>query len=167
MPVPDYTLDEGLRRWLVRATSDEVADQFFPWVRQALQDTGVDLDRPATAEALRRTQAVLRRADLTPERMERAVREARRAEAENLSVLEWARGIQARAYSEEVAEGAFQRAKSHLDRITADSTPLAEASPTPQDTFVFLLAWQEFGGTPALAALREHRTQASGVPPQN
>ncbi|MFB6274032.1 MAG: hypothetical protein ABEL51_14175 [Salinibacter sp.] len=167
MPALDCTLGEGLRRWLAQTTSDEIADHFFPWIRSALVDTGYNLDRPATEEALQSTQALLRRADITPARMRRAVREARRAEAEGLSVLEWAQGLQARAYSKDVAEDATQRAKDHLTQMTEGPPPDLDVPPTPKDTFAFLLAWEELGGTPALAALRELLTRARGAPPQN
>lgn len=163
----DCTLGEAVRRWLAESTNDEIAGHFFPWVRSALRDTGYNLNRPATEEALESTQSVLRRADITPDRMRHAVHEAQRAEAQGLSVLEWARGVQARAFGEKMAEGALQRARNYLSRGDESPPPDLEAPPTPEDTFAFLLAWEELGGTPALAALRELQSQAAGIPPRN
>lgn len=167
MPGLDCTLGEALRRWLTETTNDEIANHFFPWVRSALRDTGYNLDRPATKEALQLTQSVLRRADITPARMQRAVHESERAQAQGLSALEWAREVQARAFGEKTAEGAFQRARNYLSRADLSPSPDLEAPPTPEDTFAFLLAWEELGGTPALTALSELQSQATGIPPQN
>jgi hypothetical protein len=167
MPARNCTLGESLRRWLVRQGSDEIAERFSPWIQRTLQDLGYDPDRAATDEGLQEVKALLRRADITPARMQRACREARRAEAQGLSVLEWTRGIQERAYSEAMAEKASQRAKVRLEREFEEEASTLDAPPTPKEVLAFLLVWEELGGSPALAALQEIQSQDAGVPPQN
>lgn len=93
MSSSDSPLGPRLRRWIAAEAGETVAERFYPWVRETLQDLGYDLSGPATEADLRRTRAVLRRADVTPARMQRAAREARRAEAEGLTALEWARSV--------------------------------------------------------------------------
>lgn len=167
MAAQNCTLGEGLRRWLVQQGSDEIAERFSPWIQRTLRDLGYDPDRPATDEGLQEAKALLHRADITPARMQRACREARRAEAQGLSVLEWTQGIQERAYSEAMAEEASRRARVRLERGFGEKASTLDAPPTPKEVLAFLLVWKELGGSPALAALREIQSQDEGVPPQN
>lgn len=165
-------LGARLRRWICQEAREEVADCFFPWVRDVLQDLGCDLNRPASTDTFQQVQARLKREDITPARMERAFREAQRAREEGLSTLEWCRNLQQRAYSERVAQGAARRA---LVRLWADleaeefekEKATLLAPPSPKETFAFLLAWKELGGSSALAAYRELQRRGTGAPPQN
>lgn len=163
----DRTLGEDLRKWLVRQTGEEIAERFYPWIRDGLHEAGYDLGRPTTKERLQKTTEKLRRADITPANMRRAVREAQRANAQNLSVLEWTRRVQERAHSKKLAKGASQQAQAQLQREFGEDAPILDAPPTPKEVFAFFLVWEEFGGTSALAASRELQSIVDGAPPQN
>lgn len=128
---------------------------------------GYDPTLPVSEETFERITAELRQADVTPARMQMALKEARRAKLNDLSTLEWGRNVQQRAYSEEMADGAFQLAKSRLKRKFDKEEGDLQKPPTPEEIFAFLLAWEEIGDSSTLAALRELQQQDEGMPPQN
>lgn len=161
------SLGARLRRWIAREASGEVAERFYPWVRKTLSSLGYDLNGPASETAVRETKDTLRQADITPARMDRALRESRRAKEEGLSALEWVRSVQRRAHSEELADGAYRRAKDRLQNEFGTEEADLRVPPTPEETFAFLLAWEELGGSAGLAALRDLRRQADGAPSRN
>jgi hypothetical protein len=99
--------------------------------------------------------------------MEQAVREARRAEQEGLSTLEWGQNVQCRAFGEEAAEGAFRNARRRLSAEQGTDEATLQEPPSPVETFAFLVAWEELGGSSLLAALREVRRQKDESLPLN
>lgn len=161
------SLNERLHQWIVDQSSEEIATRFSPWVEAALRDLEYNLERPAYDETFGSVQAALRRADITPSRMEQAFREARRAEDEGLSTLKWIQEVQGRAFSKRVAEKSFQRAKRRLAAFSKDHEPSLHEPPSAEQVFAFFLVWEEMGGTAALAALREVQRRDRGHPPSN
>lgn len=99
--------------------------------------------------------------------MQRAVQEARRAADDEQSTLEWIRAVQGRAYSEDLAEKVLVKARTQLQKEFGADGPDLQSPPSPEQIFAFLLAWEEFGGSACMAALRELRRQARGTPPSN
>lgn len=161
------SLRTRLRRWIADETTAEVAARFYPRVEDALQDLAYDLEAPASEKAARQVKGVLRAADITPHLMQRALQEARHATEHGQSTLAWIRSVQGRAYSTDLAEKVFLRAQTTLqEEFGADGADL-QSPPSPEQTFAFLLAWQELGGSAYVAALKELRRQAHGTPPSN
>lgn len=160
-------LDQRLREWISEKASDEVARRFQPFVRKTLRDLDYDLDAPVSEDAFRRIQARLRKADITPQRMQHALAESQRAKREKMSTLEWIRSVEARAYSEELAERATELARERLREAADRQDVRLEKLPSPEEVFTFLLAWEEIGGTVTLAAQREIDRQAGDTPASN
>lgn len=161
------SLGQRLRQWIARETTGEVAEGFYPWVQKTLSGLGYDLSAPASEAAVRETKAMLRRADITPGRMARALRASRRAQKEGVSSLEWVRAVQKRAYGEEAAEEASRQARKRLKGEFGKEEADLQKPPTPTEVFAFLLAWEELGGSSALAALRETLHRTDGAPSRN
>lgn len=160
---PTASLHAHLRQWILDAASEEACDRFLPLVEKALRARGFSPDAPASEKRARRAQEALRRADITPARMERALREARRAAEADQSTLEWIRSLQARAYGEALAEKARKLARARLERERRAED--LQEPPSPEETFAFLLSWAELGGSSELAALRElQRRENKGLP---
>lgn len=160
-------LNARLHQWIVQQSSEEIADRFYPWVQETLQDLEYDLEEPASDETFRRVKAALRRADITPSRMAQAVEEAQRAADEDLSTLKWIREVQGRAFSEELAEKTVRLAERQLTATPESSKTDLQAPPSAERIFVFFLVWEEMGGTSTFAALREAMRQGRGRPPSN
>lgn len=171
LPIPSLaiafepSLEAHLRHWIAEKATEDVAARFYPWIEKTLQSLEYDLEAPASEEKARQVKEELRAADVTPSRMERAVREARQAAEDEQSVLEWIRSVQGRAYSETLAEKAFLVAKARLKGELGPGSTDLQGPPSPEQVFAFLLAWEELGGTSGLAALRElQRRKDEGLP---
>lgn len=171
LPIPFFaiasepSLEAHLRHWIAEKATEDVAARFYPWIEKTLQSLEYDLEAPASEEKARQVKEELRAADVTPSRMERAVREARQAAEDEQSVLEWIRSVQGRAYSDKLAEKAFLVAKARLKGELDPGSTNLQGPPSPEQVFAFLLAWEELGGTSGLAALRElQRRKEEGLP---
>lgn len=161
------SLEDRIRRWISKQTSEEVADRFYPWVRGTLQDLGQDLEEPVSDKTFEGVKAALREADVTPSRMEHALEEARRAREQDLSTLEWIRKVQSRAFTSEMAQKSIGRAERRLKASSDDTEVSLQSPPSAEQIFVFFLIWEEMGGTTTFATIREVHRREEGIPPAN
>jgi len=163
----ELSLEDRVRHWISKHASEEVADRFYPWVQETLQDLGCDPEEPVSEATFHDVVAALREADIDPSRMEHALREARRAQEEDLSTLQWIREVQSRAFTDEMAQKSFERAHRRLSASDDDPEDSLHSPPSAEQIFVFFLIWEEMGGTSTFATIREAHRREEGSPPSN
>lgn len=65
-----------LLEWIAEGPSEEAADRFVPWLLRALGELGYEPYAPMSEATFHSVTEELRKADVTPARMQRALREA-------------------------------------------------------------------------------------------
>jgi hypothetical protein len=160
-------LQVRVAQWITNEGSEEAARRFAGRVLDTLAEMGADPTEPTGKKDFEQMKARLRRADLTPARMERALRDARQAEEEGMSALRYFWSVQRRAYSEGVADKTLRVVRAWLKEDPGLNNTDFQEPPSPEQVLAFRLVWEELGGTSGLAALRELRRRTGGALPQN